>query len=230
MLLGPIPLTPGSLWWHLAGEAPDTLRGRTQAPQPLQPSSRRTCFQSRFHVGGGLPTQATKSRLMKFPPVLITALPDQSTPSIQKATYSLKDTGAGEGARCLYPSLLPPGAVLGSRRKGHAGGPSLRSVLTFIPAVQRPHLRSAQALDSSHGHSATWGCGGWLSHALPHARLGPRRPPKAATWAVLARGSPVRASDQSRPRPRTGLEEQSEQPSPGPRSQFPTCPIPELSV
>lgn len=35
MLLGPIPLTPGSLWWHLR-EAPDTLRGE---PKPLSPRS-----------------------------------------------------------------------------------------------------------------------------------------------------------------------------------------------
>lgn len=177
----------------------------------------------------GLPTQATKSRLMKFLPVLLTALPDQSTPSIQKATYSLKDTGAG---KVLVPFTPPCSLLEQCWEAGERGTPglSLRSVLTFIPAVQRPHLRSAQALDSSHGHSATWGCGGWaLSRSSPRpawAHADHPRLPHGQCWP----GSPVRASDQSRPQPRTGLE-WSSQSSPARGSALtPTCPIPELSV
>lgn len=137
MLLGPILLTPGSLWRHLAGEAPDTLRGRTQAPQPPQPSSRRTCFQSRFHVGGGVPTQATKSRLMKFPPGLITALPDQSTPNIQTATSSLNDPGAGEGARCLYLPA-PSWSSAGKQAKGARWRPESQICIDVHPSCPAP--------------------------------------------------------------------------------------------
>lgn len=154
------------------GEAPDTLRGRTQALSPRSHHREGRASRSRFHVGGGLPTQATKSRLMKFPPVLITALPDQSTPSIQKATYSLKDTGAGEGASGAFTppcSLLEQCWEAGER---HAGGPSLRSVLTFIPAVQRPH--SGQHRPST-AHTATVRRGVW--------RLACRRSSPTPAWA-----------------------------------------------
>lgn len=102
MLLGPIPLTPGSLWRHLVGETPETLQGRTQASHPPLPSPRRMSF----HAGGGVATLATKSRLMKLPPGLITMLPDRSTSSIQKGMSGLNNAGAGGHATCLNPSPL----------------------------------------------------------------------------------------------------------------------------
>ena len=103
MLLGPIPLTQGSLWRHLAGEAPETLQERTQVPQPSLPSPRRRSFPSHFHAGGGVTTLATKSRLMKLLPGLITTLPDQSTSNIQTATYGLNNAGAGATPGALTP-------------------------------------------------------------------------------------------------------------------------------
>lgn len=103
MLLGPIPLTQGSLWRHLAGEAPETLQERTQAPQPSLPSPRRRSFLSHFHAEGGVTTLATKSRLMKLLPGLITTLPDQSTSNIQTATSGLNNAGAGATPGALTP-------------------------------------------------------------------------------------------------------------------------------
>ena len=48
-------------------------------------------------------TLATKSRLMKLPPGLITTLPDQSTSNIQTAMSGLNNAGAGVTPGALTP-------------------------------------------------------------------------------------------------------------------------------
>lgn len=165
---------------------------------------------------------------MKFPPVLITA-PRPKTLPASKGHVQLEGHRGGEGARCLYPSLLPPGAVLGSRRKGHAGGPSLRS------ARRSSQLSSARisvlwALhDSSHGHSATWGCGGWLSPRSSPRPPGPRQTTQGCHMGSAGPG--VQSGPVTSHVPvRTGLEGTVRAAQPGASLSNSPCPIPTVRL
>lgn len=136
-------------------------------------------------------------RLMKFARLLITALPDQSTPSIQRPRTQLEGHRGGEGARCLYPSCSLLEQCWEAGEKGHAGGPSLRSVLARSSQLsQRPHLRS---FDPRQLTRPQCDVGVWrLAQCALYRPLGPQthpRLPHGQCWP----GSPVRASDQSRP-------------------------------
>ena len=84
----------------------------------------------------GVTTLATKSRLMKFPPGLITALPDRSTSNIQTATFGLND--AGGTCRVPLPLSAPAWSSAGKQAKGARWRPESQICTDIHPSCPVP--------------------------------------------------------------------------------------------